>query len=286
MRSVRSWYLCALLLALALPAVASDHADTTLLRSLGRHDARLTDLIVFTREDRLVLVLCSNPAIPVGARDYTFPPDLTLRIAIDNDSEVSFDDPEALAAYGGTVVRPDRIREEAVFEVTFAKGRARLRVEGMPGGIEQQVSFFHGLRDDPFIRGPRIGRNVAAVVLEMPLSSVLGPQPTLLVWATSKIPEVQGPISELAGRALRSQLDENMALNTLHPSQHFARLGVPPDVVIFDTSRPAAFPNGRELTDDVIDLVADPRQLADDAPFPAENDLPFLAGFPYLPPPQ
>jgi hypothetical protein len=58
--------------------------------------------------------------------------------------------------------------------------------------------------------------------------------------------------------------------------------GLLPDVMIYDLSKPAAFPNGRALTDDVVDLVGDPRLLANDSPFPSENDLPFLATFPYL----
>ena len=45
-------------------------------------------------------------------------------------------------------------------------------------------------------------------------------------------------------------------------------LGVVPDVLIFDTTRPAAFPNGRRLTDDVVDLVGDPGVLSSDCPDP------------------
>ena len=55
-------------------------------------------------------------------------------------------------------------------------------------------------------------------------------------------------------------------------------MDVPPSVMIYDTWRPAAFPNGRELVDDVVDLVGEPGTLA--------NDAPFLAEFPYLAPPH
>jgi len=80
---------------------------------------------------------------------------------------------------------------------------------------------------------------------------------------------------------------DNDAMNTLHPRKHFQNLGDPPDVIIFDTSLPAAFPNGRELTDDVVDLVGDTRVLANDGPpFPKKNDVPFLDVFPYLAPPH
>jgi len=276
-----------LLVFFAVSVRPSDHADTSHLKALGRHDARLTDLHVFTRGDRLVLSLCTNPTIPPGTTDYTFPEDLTLRFAIDNDSEVRFDDPMAVAQYGGTIVWPAHVHENVVFEIRFdKKGKPRLYTNGMRGSFGKEISLFAGLRDDPFIRGPRIGKNVAAVVLELPLAAVIGPQPTLLVWATSKIPPIPGPMSELAGRALRSQLNENMALNEVHPNEHTFQFGVPPDVVIFDSSRPCAYPNGRALEDDVMDLVGDPHLLEDDAPYPSANDVPFLEEFPYLAPPQ
>ncbi len=274
-------------LALVAPSFASDHDDTNELKARMRHDARLTDLHVFTRGDQLVLSLCSNPTIPIGATQYSFPADLTLRFAIDNDSAVHFDDASDLAQYGGTIVTPEHIEEDFVFEITFDKqSGGRLRTQGLRGNIDKQVHFFSGLRDDPFIRGPRIGRNVAAVVVELPLAAVLGTQSTLLVWATSKVPEIYGPVADLAGRSLRSQMPENLALNTLSPRDHMQEAGVPPDVVIFDTSRPCVFPNGRDLNDDVVTMVNDDRILANDAPFPSGNDVPFLDTFPYLAPPQ
>ncbi len=276
-----------LMSGLGLWCWGADHADTPLLVAVGRHDARLTDFFAFTRGENLVLILCSNPAIPPGVSDYRFPSDLTFRVAIDNDSEVSFDSPDDVATYGGTVVRPDRISEDIVLEVSFGRdGGAKLKTEGLPGAARKRIRLFTGLRDDPFIRGPRIGRNVAAIVMELPLSAVTDLQPTLLLWGTAKAPEIHGPISELAGRSLRSMFGENDLMNTLHPKHHASMLGVPPDVMIFDTSEPAQYPNGRLLTDDVVDLVGDSRILDNDAPFPTENDVRFLDDFPYLAPPQ
>jgi hypothetical protein len=279
-----SFFLCATLLAAgaSFPALASDHDDTPLLKTIGRHDARITDLHVFTRGDRLVLILCTNPAIPRTVTQYAFPSDLTLRIAIDNHSEVRYDDPNAVSTYGGTVVHPEGISDDVVFEVTFERGTPRLSTKGLHPNSHGGVRFFAGLRDDPFIRGPRIGRNVAGIVIDVPLDSVLGSQPSLLVWATSKVPEIRGPIADLGGRSLRSQFAENLAMNDMPPRMHQSVLGVPPDVVIFDTSRPAIYPNGRELADDVVDAVGDARILSTDFPYPSANDVPFLADFPYL----
>ena len=73
-------------------------------------------------------------------------------------------------------------------------------------------------------------------------------------------------------------------LNVLHPADHFELLGAEPDVILFDTSQPADFPNGRELADDVIrELGLD---LPGEDPSNSENDVPFLDVFPYLAPPH
>ncbi len=268
-------------------AFGSDHDDTPQLKEVGRHDARITDLYAFRRGDNLVLVLCTNPAIPREVTEYIFPSDLTLRIFIDSNNKVRFDNPDDLVKFGGTIMHPENIKDDIIFEITFdEEGSPQLSLKGLPRKAWEDIRFFAGLRDDPFIRGPRIGKNVAAVVIELPLLFVLRGRPTLLIWATSQVPEISGPIADLGARALRSQFLENLALNTMPPRDVMDALGVQPDVIIYDLTRPAVFPNGRELTDDVVDLVGDPRPLSNDYPFPSENDVPFLASFPYLAPPH
>jgi hypothetical protein len=279
------------LAVLSLPSVPalppSDHGDTPILQTLSRPDANITDLHLFVRNGNLVVAVSMNPAIPPGVSTYVFPSDLEVEIFVDNDSAVSFEDPLATATFGGTVLDPDGIHPDRTFVVRFEEdGSAVLDASGLSGPLQPQVQFFAGLRDDPFIRGPRQGRNVAALVLSVPLSAVLEDQETVLVWAISRIPGVDGPSVDHGGRALRSMLPENNALNFLEPDRHFRDLGLLPDVVVLDTSRPVAFPNGRELADDVVDLVGDPRVLVNDAPFPTANDVPFLATFPFLSPPH
>lgn len=273
--------------AVATPAEGSDHGDTALLIQLGRHDARITDLHAFVRGENLVLAVCLNPALPPSAADYLFASDLTVQLFIDNDSEVTFDDPDDLQAYGGTIVQPSRLMQDIVFRLRFDKnGAPRLSTPGLSLDARERVRLFTGLRDDPFIRGPRIGRNVAAIVLELPLADVLADQSTLLIWTTTKIDSIRGPLQDLAGRALRSMFPEDELMNVTAPHRHEHMMGVPPDVIIYDTSLPALFPNGRELADDVVDMVGDVRVLSNDAPFPIQNDLPFLPDFPYLAPPH
>jgi len=278
-------------LAAAWPiARRADHGDAPILINAARHDGRLTDLFAFTRGDKLVLALCTNPAIPPGVSEYTFPSDLKLDLNIEIDSPVAFDDPDDLSEFGGTLLDPGNVKEDITFRVRFAGGTPSVQVldrrRAAAFGSQLDVELFAGLRDDPFIRAPRTGRNVAAVVLEMPLADVLGDQDTILVWATSKVSGLDGAFQELAARSLRNQFPENNTLNMLRPRDHFLALGLRPDVVIYDTSLSASYPNGRELTDDVVDLVGDPRILANDDPFPSINDVPFLTAFPYLAPPQ
>ncbi len=67
-----------------------------------------------------------------------------------------------------------------------------------------------------------------------------------------------------------------------------------PDVVTVDTSKPIQFPNGRRLTDDVVDaalgLVLNRGNVLGGGPGVGDgidgNDVPFLATFPYLAPPH
>lgn len=283
----RTFGLVLLSAAFALPLAtrAADHGDTPVLVGAGRHDARLTDLYAFTNDADLVLIVCLDPAIPPGVSSYQFASDLEVKILIDTNSVVAFDQPSDVTTYGGTVVNPGSIQEDIALQITFGNdGTPRLSTTGLSPSAPARVTMFAGLRDDPFIRAPRTGRNVAAIVLQLPLSDVLSGQNTILVWATSKVEELSGPFQEMAGRALRSMFPENHAMNSLHPAEHQSTLGVPSDVLIFDTSQPAAYPNGRLLSDDVVDLVGDPRVLDNDAPFPDSNDRPFLSTFPYLAP--
>jgi hypothetical protein len=273
---------------------AADHGDAPVIMTVPRQDLNLTDLHAFTNGDRLVISLCSNAGIPTSATSYRFPSDVTFQINIDVNAKISDVDPTGLM--GGTVLDPSAIREDLVYKIDFSPSGAPRIIECrlLPRGWFNRditrsamsghgpVNFWAGLRDDPFIRGPRQGRNVGAMVLEILRHRLWTSRAHLLIWGTSTTMTASGPVSDLAGRALRSMFGENQWMNPLHPSQHQATMGVPPDVLIYDLKKPAAFPNGRALTDDVVDIVNDPRVLMNDMPFPTANDVPFLTSFPYL----
>lgn len=277
--------ICAVCLVFCTQVLGSDHADTNLLSQLGRHDAKIGDFYIFTRRERLVMAMTIFGA--PGSDDYVdfhFHPDVVYRFLIDRDSEVSFGSQDNDRRLGGTIVYPERIKEDVVIELRFKDDGVSysLKTSGLLPAPTNSVSVFAGLRDEPFIRGTRIGKDIAAIVVEVPLNQIISDSGTLLAWSTTDLLGHGDSQDELGGRAYRSQFPENEELNFLHPSKHTEELNLPPDVVIFNTQKEAKFPNGRDLVDDVVDLLG--RQGSPNNP--SENDVPFLPDFPYLSPPR
>jgi len=286
---------------------AADHGDHSDAEGNEKF-ARLTDLHAFVRKDNLVIALCSNPEIG-NATEAKFPDEVVFTIRIDNNSVVRFDDCCNNAEFGGTV--KTQIEEDRIFTITFKNHKPYLTLTGFPDDTppvskdctsneKDKIRLCADLRDDPFIRNPRMKTNVAAIVLEFPLNLVTttpDSRDTLLIWATSDImPDMpSAPLQagvEHAGRALRSQEKEFLNINTLHPSKHVD--AVPsirvPDVMICNTSRIPSFPNCRGLTDDVVQYLVCNKFIAPPPDFfehsncytVRENDREFLKEFPYL----
>ena len=296
---LRHLIIAILFLSSALQAMGADHSDTSLHIEEGRNDARITDLYAFTRGENLVLILAVDPTVPEGATTYKFPTDVEYRINIDNDSEVTAQ---------GIILNKDDIREDIVISIRFKDdGTAVINGDNKFGSIfsipflvlfscassddvdivDAITNFFAGPRDDPFIRGPRIGKNVAAIVLEIPIDAVVKNNNPLLIWSTTNVDSFPGDFQERAGGPITSMLND--VLNFTHPNQNFENFGIEPDVLVLNTALPSGFPNGRALEDDVVDLVCPgvcDNILENDEPFSSENDVPFLDHFPFLAPPN
>jgi hypothetical protein len=272
------------LTAIATISQAADHGDTPLLVQIARHDARVTDWHAWHAGDKFVMATSVNPNIPGGQASYRFSEDLTVRMHIDRDSAIDYTNAAMNAKYGGVIVSPERISPDITLEFAWDEnGEIVMHTEGVSDEAKSRIKVYSGLRDDPFINGLRNGRNVASIVVEMPLADVKGAGSSLLTWTTTKVPDIHSPIVEHSGRALRSQFPENNAMNEMRPRAHYTELGTVPDVAIHNLGAPAGFPNGRLLTDDVIDQVGDPRLTGNAvAQAPTENDKPFLSSFPYL----
>jgi hypothetical protein len=297
---------------LADSALAADHLDlprTPAGAEIARPDASMTDFHVFTTSGKFVMVMNINPFLDPQLTSYRSPTDVSYRFNIDVDSPVTMGDDVATHEFGGTVNNPAAISEDIVFEIKFdSTNKPRLTITGSNRSqcdtIRAQARVFAGLRAESFIFAPFARNNVASIVVEVPLTSVLRRQTQLLTWATTTVATPSGPFTEIAGRALRSQFPPFIALNGLHPRQHAAAGFVRPDVVIIDVRKPTEFPNGRALSDDVIDIIGtftllptDPSGVAAElancapggsdfpCPVPASataDDVRILGRFPYL----
>ena len=183
-----------------------------------------------------------------------------------------------------------------------------------PDAIHIETDIF----DDPFIFPRFFRRNIVGIVTTIPLASLgqQGGRGPILLWATT---HRLGQIDHV-GRSLRTQLPRFGYLNTKHPRDHVKAINdvhdrptvmddllatflspleahrhydSVPDVMVYDLSKPAKFPNGRALTDDVAQTLAGAGETllvelayAESKQFPraTTNDKPFRSTFPFLAP--
>jgi hypothetical protein len=267
----------AVLATFGAAANAADHLDLPRTASgaeLARADVSITDFYAFVSSNKFVMVMNVSPFLDPQVTSFRFPTDVSYKFSIDQNSAVTMGNDVSTREFGGVINNPARISEDVVFEVKFdARNNPRLNVTGSDraycDGIRSNVRLFTGLRAETFIFAPLVRNNVGSIVLEVPLSQVVRRQSKLLAWASTTVTTPAGVFSEFAGRALRSQFAPSLLVNALHPSEHVAA-GLPrPDVLIIDVNKPTAFPNGRALSDDVIDIVGAFTSLPSDPGNPA-----------------
>ena len=111
--------------------------------------------------------------------------------------------------------------------------------------------------------------------------------------ATGKwVPEISNSLTALHGALDDDLTGLGLTPATLEESLMQAGPVVVPDTIKFDPSKPAAYPNGRKLTDQVVDITvaaalldlgAHPLDVLANVPVnPEANDVPFKDEFPYL----
>jgi len=246
-------------------------------------DGHIGDYYIFKRGNNLVLVSTITATLPSDLSLFRFRDDIIYRFLIDRNPNVSYSDADAVRRYGGTVIDPGTIMEDIVLSVKFNPGSSasQLSVKGLKTGSINEISVYAGVFDDPFIRGGLEGKDIAAIIIELPLDLVISgkDKPVILSWATTNNTGKKEEMHDLCGHPYRSQRMKE--LNILHPRDHRDVMKVPPDVYIYNTANNAVFPNGRELNDDVIDILG-PGVIVDNPPFPSENDVKFSDNFPYL----
>lgn len=266
-------------------ARASDHADP-IVRFWSPLDAGLTGLFVFPDDDRLVVVLGSHRGLQT-APPYEDLEDVTFKVHMDLESEVSYDDEAIRARYGGQVVDPTGIRPDVTLTFRLDEN-GELASHDFTGlrGDGDELPVYAGVRDDPFIFPRFFGTNVLAMVTSIPFSFFPEGQQDWVIWGTA---ERDGEQVDHVGRSSRTQQARFDFLNTLPPSEHveaihdkghfrerihgFLMRNLPPaatayellftirpyddvpDVMIFTTRYAPGFPNGRRLTDDVAAIT-------------------------------
>lgn len=201
-------------------------------------------------------------------------------------------------------------------------------LKAMEGSPPETIHVLTDIFDDPFIFPRFFRRNVVGIVTSIPLTAipkngvaltgetqppVHGP---ILLWATT---HHNGQIDHV-GRSLRTQLPRFGYLNPYHPRDHVKEItrvhanptvmedilatflapleahrhyDSSPDVMVYDLRKPAKFPNGRWLEDDVAQPLAVAGETlllelayAESKQFPraTTNDKEFSRTFPYLAP--
>ncbi len=197
-------------------------------------------------------------------------------------------------------------------------GKVRISGNAFQRGV---INVQTGVFDDPFIFPRFFRRNVVGIVTSIPLAALRDParHGPIFLWATTH--DAKGVQIDHVGRSLRTQLPRFGYLNTKHPADHvkvitqvhdkptvmedvLATMLAPleahrhydsaPDVMVYDLTKPARFPNGRWLEDDVSKTLADAGETlllelsyAESKQFPraTTNDKEFQNSFPYLAPP-
>jgi hypothetical protein len=263
---------------------SSDHADPVVLEVL---ESGITDLYAFPDGDQLIVMLNVRRAL-------TAPPPYQLEpfeyaIYMDVHSEVTFDNPAEKARYGGTITKPDAIKEDVTIKIRL-KNDATLnsvKYDGLQN--PDRIKLVTGVFDDPFIFPRFFRRNTIAMILSIPFSSFPNKDGMdWILWGTSTRLK-DGVQIDHVGRSNRTQVGRFEFLNTLHPSRHVAAIKEHnetreriekflmecfpplvnafqplfkirpydyfPDVMIYTKRDKPRFPNGRKLEDDVALLT-------------------------------
>jgi Domain of unknown function (DUF4331) len=319
-------------------ARASDHLDAPGLTPPGGSvQTDITDLYAFnspSNSANTVLVLNVNTG-PTGS-NFTFgrgipsvgnTKGVLYNLNIDNNGDavtdvnlrVRFGQP---AADGS---QPFEVRRNGKLLISMDQGLSTAFGAAPHIVTVGDVKAFAGRRDDPFffdlagflgLNGRSFcdghqtdffaGRNVSAIVLELPTSMLAADSahPKIGVWASTNADATQ--IDRVGRPAINTVFNhgpDKNRFNAGNPVNDWRDFGASfvntlttlgaadpnglahfllPDILTYDTSKPAGFPNGRTLSDDVIDtelnLITNGKLTTDCV----GNDSTFSNNFPYL----
>jgi hypothetical protein len=266
-------------------SMASDHADPFRI-SAEEQAANLTGLFFFPKGDQYILILDIRRAL-TAAPPYLLEP-YEFSIQMDLHSEVTFNNAEDKARYGGTITNSEGITPDVTIRVRLNDDTTVQEKSFQGLRNPENIKLYSGVRDDPFIFPRFFNVNVITVAFSIPKSAFPEAQKTWLLWATSG--RVGGKQFDHVGRSNRTQIGRFEILNTLPPKEHVAAIkkqaekadklqkfleacfpplanlnqltgllirhyDYAPDVMIYSNQFEAGFPNGRRLEDDVALLT-------------------------------
>ncbi|NKL66286.1 DUF4331 domain-containing protein [Rhizobium leguminosarum] len=326
--------LTVMVLCLPLRLHASDHADPIILND---PEANITGLFFFPDGDDMILILNVRRALrnpkPYRLSEYLYQihMDFSTPVMFHAEDDLARYGGTIEASTG---IKADATINIKLKDDTSIDGAVTVDGKEKDRFDVSKFQVFSGVRDDPFIFPRFFEVNVISMALRIPKSQFQGhPNNYLIMWATSS---KDGKQLDHVGRSLRSQLPRFGFLNELAPmdqiaalmeqqkkwdgiynfffmkretwSRAFAELietnfklrsyDMQPDVMIYNFDKPAGFPNGRRLEDDVVALLCAtgdcllqelsfieqrpkdgkpvwPRKVANDIPLPGK--FPFTA---------
>ena len=145
-------------------------------------------------------------------------------IYMDVHSEVTFDNAAEKARYGGTVTKPDGIKEDVTIKIRLKNDATLDSPSTTVCRISIRSALETGVFDDPFIFPRFFNRNMIAMILSIPFSSFPDKdRKDWILWGTSTRLK-DGVQIDHVGRSNRSQQGRFDFLNTLHPSKHVAAI--------------------------------------------------------------
>jgi hypothetical protein len=296
-------------------AQGADHLDAPGMTSPGGSgQLDIADVYAFpSPEDRAstTLVMTVNPAAGVLS-PTAFSRTANYQFVVDNDMDAR---PEGYFKVNFTTNPDSSGRQDYQVVWAPAGGSAKVLGRGTTGDVVQLTGggrVWAGLADDPFFfdlnaflgSGGRsfcddgatdffAGLNVDAIVLEVPTGDTVDGQ--FSVWGRTRlngrqIDRMGFPVvnTVFIPSARKTQYNQSLPLNDQRLFGRFVgdlSSVLLPDQLPLDTTSSGGFPNGRRLTDDVIDielqLITGDSSASDciDA-----NDVPLPTSFPYLAP--
>ena len=199
-----------------LPATAlgSDHADPVVLKTV---DSGLTGLFAFPDGDRMILILGAHrdlhKSAPYDLESFEF------TIHLDLHSQVAYNNPAAVARYGGRVVDPRGISADASIRIRLNDDASLNTIDYEGLSLESEILVRTGVFDDPFIFPAFFKRNIIGMVVSIPTAAFPSGREDFVLWATSSKTR-SGKQIDHVGRSNRTQQGRFDFLNKLHPSEH------------------------------------------------------------------